>query len=119
MYALNSYNWILFGTWEFDARHQEGYLGGVDYFDCELAAENDDDDNMDEDKGAEDDDATKAEYEASSDNHVQGGDNDHDVDDRACDLETQPSGISEEEAIAVAMANSELDQLAMWDGLTL
>jgi hypothetical protein len=30
--------------------------------------------------------------------------------------EMQPSDINEEEAIVIAMANSELDQLAMWDG---
>jgi hypothetical protein len=33
--------------------------------------------------------------------------------------ETHPLDISEEEAIAMALANSELDQLAMWDGIVV
>ena len=37
-YALNSYNWISFGTWEFDARRRAGYLGDVEYFDREIAS---------------------------------------------------------------------------------
>jgi hypothetical protein len=65
----------------------------------------------------EDDDAAEAECETSSDGHVQGGHVDHDDGGPAWDLETQPPDISEEEAIAITMANSELDQLAMRDGL--
>jgi hypothetical protein len=38
-YALNSYNWISFGTWEFHARRRAGYLANVDYFEREIAAE--------------------------------------------------------------------------------
>ncbi|KAK1631985.1 hypothetical protein QYE76_006300 [Lolium multiflorum] len=30
-YALNSYNWISFGTWELDAQRCAAYLGDVDY----------------------------------------------------------------------------------------
>jgi hypothetical protein len=28
-YTLNTYNWISFGTWEFDARRRARYLGAV------------------------------------------------------------------------------------------
>ncbi|KAK1602645.1 hypothetical protein QYE76_027284 [Lolium multiflorum] len=68
-------------------------------------------------------DAAEAERETSSNGHVQGGDTDHDDDDEpAWDPKTQPSDISEEEAIAMALANSELEELnklAMWDGLAI
>jgi hypothetical protein len=122
-YALNSYNLISYGTWEFEARCRAGYLGDVDYFVRELAAEENDnekgeyDDDVDEDEGIEDDDAAEAGYKPSSDGHVQGGSNGHDDDGPAWDPETQPLDISEEEAIDIVMAKSELDQLAMWDGL--
>jgi hypothetical protein len=36
-FALTSYNWILFGMWEFDPRRRAGYLGGVNLFIRELA----------------------------------------------------------------------------------
>jgi hypothetical protein len=38
-YTLNSYNWISFGTWEFDARRRAGYLWVVEFFDREITAE--------------------------------------------------------------------------------
>jgi hypothetical protein len=44
---------------------------------------------------------------------------DHDDGGPAWDPETQPLDISEEEAIAMALANSELDELAIWDGLAI
>jgi hypothetical protein len=93
-YTLKSYNRISFGTWEFDARRRAGYL---DYFDHEIAAEEDDND----------DDAAEAECETSSDGHVQGGDIDHDDGGPAWDSKTQPPDISEEEALAMALPNSE------------
>jgi hypothetical protein len=111
----------LFGTREFDPRRRAGFLSDVDYFNRELVVDDDDDgeyddDDVDVDEEAEDD---EAEYEASSDGHGQGGDNGHDNDGLAWDPETQPPDISEEEAITIAMANSELDQLSMWDGLAI
>jgi hypothetical protein len=54
-----------------------------------------------------------------SDGHVQGEDSDHDDGGPAWDPETQPPDIREDEVIAIAVANSELDQLAMLDGLTI
>jgi hypothetical protein len=43
-YALNSYNWISFGTWGFDARRRARYLGDLDYLDREIAAEEEEND---------------------------------------------------------------------------
>jgi hypothetical protein len=59
-YALNSYNWISFGTREFDARPRVRYLGDIDYFDRELAVNGDDKGDVDEDEDAEDNAATEA-----------------------------------------------------------
>jgi hypothetical protein len=66
-YALNSYNWISFGTWEFDARRQAWYLGDVDYFDLELVADDDDNEGEYDDVDVDADDDTT---EASSDGHI-------------------------------------------------
>ncbi|KAK1669924.1 hypothetical protein QYE76_058083 [Lolium multiflorum] len=107
-YALNSYNWISFGTWEFDARRRARYLGDLDYFDREIAVEEYANNNNDA--------AAKAECETSLDGHVQGGDNDPDDGGPAWDPEIQPLDISEKEAIAMALANIEL---AMWDVLAI
>jgi hypothetical protein len=35
-FALDTYNWSTFGTWEFDPRHHAGYLVDVDFFNREL-----------------------------------------------------------------------------------
>jgi hypothetical protein len=31
-FAIDSYNWHSFALWEFDPRHQGGYLGAVGFF---------------------------------------------------------------------------------------
>jgi hypothetical protein len=80
-----------------------GYLGDVDFFTCELDTEDEDDEDEDND----DDDVQVL---GANDNSDDGG-------GPAWDPETQPPGISDEEAIAIAMASSNLDQLAMWDNL--
>jgi hypothetical protein len=110
-YALNSYNWISFGTWEFDACRRAGYVGDLDYFDREIAAEEEENDDEDAD---EDEDQYEDDYaaEARTDNY-------HDDGGPAWDPETQPPNISEEEAIAMALANNKLNELAMWDGLAI
>jgi hypothetical protein len=112
-YALNSYNWISFGTREFDARRRAGYLGELDYFDHEIATEEDENENEGE---HEDDD--HEDYAAKAER----GDNDHNNGGPVWDPETKPSDISEEEAIAMALTNRELDELnklIMWDGLAI
>jgi hypothetical protein len=84
-----------------------GYLADVDYFEREIAAEEEENDQKDADEdGDEDEDVTMAQY-------------DHDDGGPAWDPETQPPDITEDEAIAMALANSELNELAMWDGLTI
>jgi hypothetical protein len=68
--------------------------------------------NDDEDEDAGEDEDEEAER----------ADNDHDDDGPVWDPETQPPNISKEEALAMALANSELDKLneiAMWDGLAI
>ena len=111
-YALNSYNWISFGAWEFDARRRAAYLADVDYFEREIAAEEEENDHEDADEDGdkdEDGDVTMPQY-------------DHDDGGPAWDPENQPPDISEEEAIAMALANSEqdeLNELALWDGLAI
>jgi hypothetical protein len=97
-YTLNSYNWISFGTWEFDAHRRTGYLGDVEYFDHEIAAEEEENDQEDADE--------------DEDEHVECADYDHDDGGPAWDPETQPPDINEEEAIVMALANSELDELS-------
>jgi hypothetical protein len=47
----------------------------------------------------------------------QGGDNVRNDGGPAWDPETRLPDISKEEAITIAMGNSKLDQLTMWDGL--
>jgi hypothetical protein len=78
-------------------------IDDVDYFDRELAIDDNNDegvyDDGDVDEDAEDDDASETEY-----GYLQGGDNGHDDGDLAWDPETQPPDISEEEAIANAMS---------------
>jgi hypothetical protein len=77
-YALNSYNWISFGMWEFHARGRAGYLGDLDYFAHEITAEEDENDNNDED---EDEDEDEDDYAAKA----KRGDNDHDAGGTAWD----------------------------------
>jgi hypothetical protein len=119
-YALNSYNWISFGTWEFDVRRRAGYLGDVDYFEREITAEEEENDQEDAD---EDEDEDKdADEDEDEDEDVNMAHYDHDDGGPAWDPETQPPDISEEEAIAMALANSEqdeLNELALWDGLAI
>ncbi|KAK1696719.1 hypothetical protein QYE76_013416 [Lolium multiflorum] len=93
---------------EFDARRRARYLGDIDYIDRELSAEDNDDNEGEYDDVVEDGDAAESEYEASSDGHVQGGDNSHDDGGPTWDPETQPPDI-----------NRELDQLAMWYDLAI
>jgi hypothetical protein len=78
-----------FGTWEFDARRRAGYLGDLNYFDHEIATEEDENDDEDED-----------DYAAEAER----GDNIHDDGGPTCDPETKPADINEEEAIAMALA---------------
>jgi hypothetical protein len=66
--ALTSYNWILFGAWEFDAHRRAGFLGDVDFFARELDEEDERDDE--EDKYEDDEDR----YEDDND---EGGDIDN------------------------------------------
>jgi hypothetical protein len=89
VYALNSYNWISFGTWEFDARCRTGYLGDLEYFDREIATEEEENVQKDDDE----------------DQQVERADYDHDDDGSAWDPETQPPDIAEDEAIAMALAS--------------
>ncbi|KAK1667455.1 hypothetical protein QYE76_055614 [Lolium multiflorum] len=112
-----SYNWISFGTWEFDARHRAGYLSDLDYFDREIAAEEEENDEEDEDANVDEDVDDEDDYAADAER----GDNGHDDGGPTWDLETQPPD-SKEEAIAMALANSEVDELnelAMWDELAI
>jgi hypothetical protein len=76
-----------------------GYLSDVDFVNHELVIDEED--------------------EAEEDGHVEVGDNDHDDGGPAWDPEAQPFDFSEEQAIVIAMANRELDRLAMWDGLVV
>ncbi|MBS2180363.1 hypothetical protein KFZ29_25365, partial [Salmonella enterica subsp. enterica serovar Typhimurium] len=67
-YALNSYNWISFGTWEFDARRRAAYLADVDYFEREITAEEEENDQEDADEDSDEDedeheDVTMAQYD--------------------------------------------------------
>jgi hypothetical protein len=126
VYVLNSYNQISFGTREFHPFHRPGYLGDVDFFNRKFTVDEYEDegeyeydnDDEDADAAAEVEDADEAEDDFDM-HFVQGGDNDHDDGGPAWDPETQPPDISEKEAIALAMANSELDQLSMWDNLVI
>jgi hypothetical protein len=78
------------------------------------AADDNDNDEGEYDGGdvVEDGEAAEAQYEAPLDGHVHGGDNDHDDGGPAWDPETQQPDISEEKAVAIAMTNRELNQLA-------
>jgi hypothetical protein len=60
------------------------YIGHVGYFDCELAM---DIEGEYDDGDAKDDNPAEAEYEASSNNHVQDGDSGHDNGNSVWDLE--------------------------------
>ncbi|KAK1612183.1 hypothetical protein QYE76_035856 [Lolium multiflorum] len=84
------------------------YLGNIDYFDHEIVAEEEENDQEDADEDA---------YE-----EVDMADYDHDDGAPAWDPETQPPDITEEEAIAMALANNEqdeLNELALWDELAI
>ena len=122
-FAANSHNWISFGTWEFHPRRRAGYLGGFDFFSRELGVgeeeeETDDDEAAYEDVVSEEGDEFEEEDAAEVEDAAQADGDDH-LDVPAWDPETQPPDISEEEAVAIAIANSELDQLGMWDGLAV
>jgi hypothetical protein len=57
-FDLNSYSWIMFGTWEFESRRRSGYLGDVRFFKRELMNaltddDKDDDEVNDNEEGAE------------------------------------------------------------------
>jgi hypothetical protein len=51
-FALNSYNWSTFGTWEFDPRRHAGYLCDIDFFNREQRVRFGDDEK-DEDGASE------------------------------------------------------------------
>jgi hypothetical protein len=80
-----------FGTWEFDPCHHAGYLGDIDFFSRELLALFDDDEEDMEDKEG----TSKQEDEL------------------------QPPNLTEEDAMEMAIANTNLDELAPWDGLAI
>ena len=95
----------------------------MDFFNAEVGVgvgeeeeETDDDEAAYEDVVSEEGDEFEEENAAEEEDEAQADGDDH-VDVPAWDPETQPPDISEEEAIAIA--NSELDQLGMWDGLAV
>jgi hypothetical protein len=96
-----------------------GYLGDVWFFKWELlSCLTDDDDNDDGDEEEDDDD------EEGKDDEEEGGDNDHGDENFnnggvARDPEYQPTDLNEDEAIQLAIAQSELGQLGQWDGLVV
>ncbi|KAK1651700.1 hypothetical protein QYE76_069505 [Lolium multiflorum] len=83
-FDLNSYSWIMFGTWEFDPRRRAGYLGDVRFFKREftnaLTNNNRDDEVNNNEEGAEE-----------ADDHEDDG---FDDDDAAWDTEHQPQHLT-------------------------
>jgi hypothetical protein len=71
-YALNSYNWISFETWEFDARRRAGYLGDIEFFNHEIAAEEQENDQDDADDDENEDEAEDEQVEREEYDHDEG-----------------------------------------------
>ena len=80
--------------------------------------EDEEDDDEDEDEAAYED-VVSEEGDEFEEEDAAADDGDDHIDVPAWGLEAQPPDITEEEAIAMAVANSELDQLAMWDGVAV
>jgi hypothetical protein len=99
-FDINSYNWIMFGTWEFNQRRRVGYLGEVGLFKRELVSglTNNDEGDKEEPDG-----------DGQSDEHF-------DDSGAACYPEHQPSDLNEDEAIQLAIPQS---KLAQWDGIAV
>jgi hypothetical protein len=91
--------------------------------------ERSDKEDNDEERGDEEDDNEEEDdnYEGGDNNHVdriEGRDNDHDDEHydnggALWDLEHQSLDLNEDDSIELDIAQSELDQLAQWDGLAV
>ena len=121
-FAVTSYNWITFGTWEFDPRRRAGYLGDASFFDTSATDDDaeDDGEDDDEDDGEDDEEDEDNDEDGGEDEEGAGGDLDFPGGDDGVlpwDPAHQPLDIDEDQALQIAMARSELEELGRWDGL--